>query len=117
MLTRARLSRNPDIMVLPKTAMHTGADNPKLRAVMLKNVAGLHYIYLTTEKPPANTDNLSALALKGKYDIYFPDGFCCYCSHDMLFSFSHKLSLRIYWIVLKTEKKDVIDTSSISLSE
>lgn len=96
MLTRARISRNPDIMVLPKTAMHTGVDNPKLRAVMLKNVAGLHYIYLTTEKPPANTDNLSAPALRGKYDIYFPDGFCCYYSHDMLFSFPHKLSLRIY---------------------
>ena len=56
-------------MVLPKTAMHTGKENPKLRAVMLQNVAGLHYIYLTTEKPPANTDNLSVPAVRGKYDI------------------------------------------------
>lgn len=53
-------------MVLPKTAMHTGADKPKLRAVMLQNVAGLHYIYLTTEKPPENTDSLSIPALRGK---------------------------------------------------
>ena len=59
--------------------MHTGTDNPKLRAVMLKNVAGLHYIYLTAEKPPANTDNLSDVpAVRGKYDIYFPDGYSCY---------------------------------------
>ena len=66
MLTRARISRNPVIMVLPKTAMHAGADKPKLRAVMLQNVAGLHYIYLTTEKSPANTDSLSVPALRGK---------------------------------------------------
>jgi len=53
-------------MVLPKTAMHTGADKPKLRAVILQNVAGLHYIYLTTEKPPDNTDSLSTPSLRGK---------------------------------------------------
>lgn len=65
-------------MVLPKTAMHTRAEKPKLRAVMLQNVAGLHYIYLTAEKPPENTDSLSVPALRGKYDIYFAVGFPFY---------------------------------------
>jgi len=51
-------------MVLPRTAMHTGEDKPKLRAVMLQNVAGLHYIYLTTEKPPADSDSLSVPTLR-----------------------------------------------------
>jgi len=65
-------------MVLPKTAMHTGTDKPNLRAVMLQNDAGLPYIYLTTEKPPANTDSLSGYALRGKYDIYFAARFPSY---------------------------------------
>lgn len=78
MLTRARMSRNPDTMVLPRTAMHTGEDKPKLRAVMLQNVAGLHYIYLTTEKPPADSDSLSVPTLRGKYDIYLAVGVSFY---------------------------------------
>lgn len=45
---------------------------------MLQNVAGLHYIYLTAEKPPENTDSLSVPALRGKYDIYFAVGFPFY---------------------------------------
>jgi len=65
-------------MVLPKTTMHTGTDKPKLRAVMLQNDAGLHYIYLTTEKPLANNDSLSVPALRGKYETYFAARFPSY---------------------------------------
>lgn len=62
-------------MVLPKPAMYTGGNKPKLRAVMLQNVAGLHYICITAQKPPANIDSLSVPALTGKYDFYFTVGF------------------------------------------
>lgn len=70
--------QNIGIMVLQKVTMHSGAEKPKLRAVMLQNVAGLHYIYLTAAKPPANTDSLSVPALTGKYDFYFTVGFPVY---------------------------------------
>lgn len=65
-------------MVLQKTTMHSGAEKPKLRAVMLQNVSGLHYIYLTAKKPPADTHNHSFPAMTGKYDFYFSVGFPVY---------------------------------------
>lgn len=72
-------------MVLPKPAMYTGGNKPKLRAVMLQNVAGLHYICITAQKPPANIDSLSVPALTGKYDFYFTVGFPVY-RHTTSFS-------------------------------
>lgn len=112
-----RISRNFDIMVLLKIVMYIGVDNLKFWVVMLKNVVGFYYIYFMIEKLLVNIDNFFVFVLRGKYDIYFLDGFCCYCLYDMLFLFLYKLFLRIYWIVLKIEKKDVIDIFSIFLFE
>ena len=58
-------------MVLPKTVMYTGADKPKLRAVMLQNVAGLHYIYITAEKPQANSSHLPVTPMTGILRLIF----------------------------------------------
>lgn len=58
-------------MVLPQAGMYTGVEKPRLKAVMLQNVAGVHYIYITAEKPQENIEGLPIPALKGKYDFYF----------------------------------------------
>ena len=39
---------------------------PKLRAVMQRHVAGVHYIYLTTEKPAKNVASPSLPTFAGK---------------------------------------------------
>ena len=67
-------------MVLQKTIMQSGAEKPKLHAVILQNVSGLHYIYLTAEKPPTDTytHNHSFPPLTGKYDFYFSVRFPVY---------------------------------------
>lgn len=61
-------------MVLPQANMYTGLEKPRLRAVMLQNDAGAHYIYLTAKKPHGNADGLSKPTLKGKYDFFFTVG-------------------------------------------
>lgn len=78
-----RISRNFDIMVLLKIVMYIGVDNLKFWVVMLKNVVGFYYIYFMIEKLLVNIDNFFVFVLRGKYDIYFLDGFCCYYLYDM----------------------------------
>ena len=55
-----------NIMVLPHKAMSSGVEKPRLRAVMLQNVKGVHYIYLTTATKPADKAGLSTPLTKGK---------------------------------------------------
>lgn len=65
-------------MVLPRqTGMYTSVAKPRLRAVMLQNESGAHYIYLTAEKVKgSNVHGLTIAAQRGKYDIYFTAGKC-----------------------------------------
>ena len=56
-----------NIMVLPHKAMSSGVEKPRLRAVMLQNVKGVHYICLTTATKPADKARLSTPLMKGKW--------------------------------------------------
>lgn len=54
-------------MVLPQTDMYSGVEKPRLRAVMLQNDSGTHYIYLTAEKPKDRSRaGLSVVTPRGK---------------------------------------------------
>ena len=47
--------------------MSSGVEKPRLRAVMLQNVKGVHYICLTTATKPADKAGLSTPLMKGKW--------------------------------------------------
>ena len=79
-------------MVLPRqTGMYTSVAKPRLRAVMLQNESGSHYIYLTAEKVKgSNVHGVAIAARRGKCDFYFTVGkFPCqvffYRPHNQLF--------------------------------
>lgn len=53
-------------MVLFHNVMYSGVNKPRLRAVMLRNVEGVRYIYLTAVTKPGDKTGLSTSLTKGK---------------------------------------------------
>lgn len=49
--------------------MYSGVNKPRLRAVMLRNVEGVRYIYLTAVTKPGDKTGLSTSLTKGKWKI------------------------------------------------
>lgn len=62
------MNRSRAVMVPPRTADDYGVIKLKLRAVRSQSVAGLHYIYLTAERPQTTSERYSVAPLAGDHD-------------------------------------------------
>ena len=62
------MNRSRAVMIPPRTADDYGVIKLKLRAVRSQSVAGLHYIYLTAERPQTTSERYSVAPLAGDHD-------------------------------------------------